>query len=872
MLVTGHGPIHPPGSIYLSAQAQQPPPHGHPPNPFVPPPPEHQSQPPPQQHLSVYHHARPASPEKSKGVPCLQVTQPTPTKGRKYRTASEGDAGGSTSGDSLYMASPTWQTGPMLPSPGSAGGSLDVSVEPLQRYAGPSVRSSRPRSPDVEQLREVGDEDKEAKRKQRAREMGRERQRRKRERDRKAKEEAMKGKSQSQSDATSGRRTSNASYTSSQNSLSITVPSPASAYSPLGTGSSYFSISPSGHQLGQISGQSSPGAFFSPAVSTPGSYLESNSANYWGEGSAGGLDLSANKPPSRPGRTSRVSSGNVPTSATLKISSSTGLPIPPDSNTTPQPPTVGPAPPNKRRKSEPKPDTFRSTRENSFGRVQSLAALERAKDDRPRLQRTSSDGAVLRRLDTKEKSRSLTPPPVPLLPEQFRQSTLSMSDTCELTGASSEGQYFASFVVHEAARSNSEEAVLMRERLGLGIEEMSGMRENIAMAYDKWKLERGMSKISLGSDSIPPSTAASASQSPRGSRASLPDPNIFTPVSNMPVRYARVPNTLPMSSTYGQHQPQDSPLTSTAHGRGRSLSSLSMTAVIESAQWGVPDTPGAVSAGAMAKDDTGSPNTSTIHTPSTGQGAFPLLESNNLPPKALWSEPIGGRMYHAYHNAPGVQSMQGRDEFNQPFVFGGEGQLLDSPLSMTGQVEGMRINMPPPPPTAGGAHPSRQSSMSAPGTASEKPSSARRHERHASVSVVSSREGGHFRTPSGPRSAGLRKIQAPQFTPPTPLSARGSSNIQAQQNAVPGQGYAAEEQMDGMLFYTGVFGTAPQSSQPRQETSGSIKEALSQQQQQESFSFMPSQPYPAHPVGQGSFQNQTSQPLPSFSSQQSENQ
>ncbi|ODO07457.1 hypothetical protein L198_01036 [Cryptococcus wingfieldii CBS 7118] len=860
MMEAGHGPIHPSGPIYISAQAQQPPPHGHAPHPFV-----HQASLPQQQHLYYPPQpARPASPEELNGVPCLQVTQPTPTKGRKYRTAS--DAGGSTSGESLYMASPTWRTGPMIPSPGSAGGSLDVSVEPLQHYAGPPVRASRPRSPDVEQFREGSEDGKEAKRKQRAREMGRERQRRKRERDKKAREEAMKGKSQSRDDVPSGRRTSNTSYTGSQNSLSITVPSPASAYSPLGTSSSYFSISPSGHQLGQKSGQSSPGAFFSPTVSTPSSFLESNGTSYWGEGKAGagGLDLSANKP-TRPVRPSRVSSGNVPTGATLKISSSTGLPVPPNSNSTSQP-IVGPAPPTKRRKSEPKPDTFRATRENSFGRVQSLAALDWAKDDRPRLQRTSSDGAVLRRIDTKEKSRSLTPPPVPLLPEQFRhQSRLSMADTGELTGASSEGQYFASFIVHEAASSNSEDAVLMRERLGLGIEEMSSMKDNIAMAYDKWKLERGMSKISLGSDSIRPSTAPSASQSPRGSRTSLPDPNIFTPVSNMPVRYARVPNTLPMSTSYAQHQPQDSPLTSVAQGRGRSLSSLSMTAVIESAQWSVSDTPGAVPAGAMVKDDTGSPNTSSIHTPSTGQGAFPIMETN-APPKALWTDPVGGRMYHAYHNAPGVQSIQSRDEFNQKFVFGGEGQLLDSPLSMTGQVEGMRLDMPPPPPSAGGVHLPRQLSMSAPSAADRPTSSSSRHERHASASVVSTREAGHFRTPSGPRSAGLRNVQT-QFTPPTPLSARGSGSIQSQQNTAPG--YAADEQMDGMLFYTGVFGTAPQQSQGPQETQ--VKEALPQQQQQENFSFMPSQPYPsAPPVTQGSFQ--TSQPLATFSSQQSENQ
>lgn len=147
-------------------------------------------------HLPQRQATHPSSPGESSRLPSFQVTQPTPTKGRKFRHSN---TNASTPGENLFIPSPTWQIG-LLSSPDDGGnGTLEANIEASSILAPIASGSrSRPRSPELkarkdslselERQAEIRQAEIMAEKQARMREKGRERQRRKRERDKKARE------------------------------------------------------------------------------------------------------------------------------------------------------------------------------------------------------------------------------------------------------------------------------------------------------------------------------------------------------------------------------------------------------------------------------------------------------------------------------------------------------------------------------------------------------------------------------------------------------------------------------------------------------------------------------------------------------------
>lgn len=294
----------------------------------------------------------------------------------------------------------------------------------------------------------------------------------------------------------------------------------------------------------------------------------------------------------------------------------------------------------------------------------------------------------------------------------------------------------------------------------------------------------------------------------------------FTPASGSATQHdIQAPATLPLSLP-AQHE---SPLASQNHGRQRSLSALSVITRPNTVRW-QPETPTTQSAKSLlaSKDDAGSPITSSIHTPSTGQGTFPALDnfvSLKSQPYRPATDPTGSRSYTTFNRAE-VNEMPSDEVWDQ-MVSETKGTNLDSPLLLTGQPEPMAVSMPH---ATSMAH-SRCNGMVEGNVSGGGNNSSSQLERHRSFP-------GHYRTPSGPRSFGLKSAQGIPFTPPTPLDARGQ-----------GQGnYAANEDLADPLFYSGVFGGPPlqmldqsQIAQPQTQTHS--QDLL--QQPQTLFNYLP---------------------------------
>lgn len=202
-----------------------------------------------------------------------------------------------------------------------------------------------------------------------------------------------------------------------------------------------------------------------------------------------GSELTGNA--SRGSRIARASSGSIPTNSIPMGVSSTGLPVLQGDK------AAGPSPPYKRRKSEPKPESFRQSADNVFGA--GLNFIEQVKKERPKPHRAQSDGFVLAGEANKTaSSRSPTPPPVPTLPDEYRRSSTAVpAHDLQSSPASVEASYFASTMILSLCQSELPDVKQFKERLGLGDAEMESMKEGLATFYDKWALERRMSKISL---------------------------------------------------------------------------------------------------------------------------------------------------------------------------------------------------------------------------------------------------------------------------------------------------------------------------------------------------------------------------------------
>ncbi|OWZ69238.1 hypothetical protein AYX14_00995 [Cryptococcus neoformans] len=772
-------------------------------------------------HLPQRQATHPSPPGESSRLPSFQVTQPTPTKGRKFRHSN---TNASTPGENLFIPSPTWQIG-LLSSPDDGGnGTLEANIEPSSILAPIASGSrSRPRSPEskarkdslseLERQAEIRQAEIMAEKQARMREKGRERQRRKRERDKKAREAAA-----AAMNCTKGTPTHLSSNAS--NNLNINMPSPeSSGYSSLAT-ASYFSISPT-HPLAlsvgsaSVSGESSPNTLFSPAISTPGTGYSIDGMTV--SGLNPGLELTGNA--NRRSRIARASSGSIPTnSTTLKVSSTTGLPAPQGDK------AASPSPPYKRRKSEPKPMLFRQPADNIFGA--GLNFVEQLKE-RPKPHRTQSDGFMLvGEANKTASSRSPTPPPVPTLPDEYRQrSTAVPAHDLQLSPASVEASYFASTMILSMCRSELPDVKRSKERLGLGDAEIESMKEGLATFYDKWALEREMSKISLDNpesgnigpeSSVENRSVGSTIYSPSRVPASF-----LTPASGNATQHdIQAPATLPLSLP----AQLKSPLATQSHGRQRSLSALSVITRPNTVRW-QPETPTTQSAKSLlaSKDDAGSPVTSTIHTPSTGHGAFPVLDnlmslkSQHYRPA---TDPTGSKSYTIFNRAQ-VNEMSSGEVWDQIISETRSTDLPDSPLLSTGQSEHISVGMSH---ATSVTHP-RCNVVAESNISGADNNSSSQLERHRSFP-------GHYRTPSGPRSSGLKSAQGIPFTPPTPLDARG----QGQEN------YSADESLADPLFYSGVFGGPPlqvldqrQIGQPQTQTHS--QDLL--QQPQTLFDYLP---------------------------------
>nr|ODN98700.1 hypothetical protein L204_02664 [Cryptococcus depauperatus CBS 7855] len=778
------------GSNCLSEIYVQPPPHTHQrlgPTSFA--------------HVSHQQLAQSDSSESSH-LPSLQVTHPTPTKGRKFKRT---DTEVSTSSEGMYVDSLNWQT-PLLPTPAPGScGSLEVTVEPLGACANRKTRlRSSENTADTKKEKSESERQTEllAEKQARTREKGRERQRRKRERDRKAKEVSFSGvliRDLLYAKVAAVLKSRNApthlSSNPSINALSITVPSPASTYSSLATGS-YMSISPT-HPLAlstgstSMSGESSPNTNFSPAVSTPATALslEGLKSNYWNEGLIIRPDLS-NKP-IRPIRVTRASSGSIPSlKKGLNISVATSLPVRSTSDS-----KLESTPPFKRRKSEPESEPSRIVNESS---VSSESNSKGQKMDRSRPTRTKSDGFILIDDASKARSKSSTPP-MSILPEEYQRQIESARPASQpetvssAPSASTDAYYFALTVILSMNRNEDQEVKLMKERLGLSGAEMQSMKDGLAAFYDQWAIEKSISKTSVDLGTVNATlthqdNSASTPYSPPCNCGTF-QKSFFTPSSSTATHYdTRSPSTMPMTFSFVR-QAGESPLAAQSHGRQRSLSAISVTNRANMLRW-QPETPTESGPSGLinTKDENGSPITSIIHTPSAGQSTFPMLESMG-PFRTHWrsiTDPTGDRTCSALN-----QTQRGMP--NESWANNNLGEL-DSPLSVIGQLD--RSEMMPPPSSA--PHQGGIQLITNLGPTTEQPPI--RDSRLLSQSRVFTSH--HLRTSSGPGSAGFENTQRMPFAPTTPLNSEGPSQTDLESGG---------EYMQGSLYYHRMFGTLPPS-------------------------------------------------------------
>jgi len=153
---------------------------------------------------------------------------------------------------------------------------------------------------------------------------------------------------------------------------------------------------------------------------------------------------------------------------------------------------AGPSP-AKRRKSEPEPEEFRVPKDpHAQVGLGVIIGDDAWPTERPQPRRTASDSETLNPVADWQ-PRSPTPPPVPNLPVQYRGNNHQYGNQ-----ASSEGHFFALSLLSALwTRENKKLAVDMEAVLGLGRVELEEMRGDLAGVYDRWRLERGMRKVSL---------------------------------------------------------------------------------------------------------------------------------------------------------------------------------------------------------------------------------------------------------------------------------------------------------------------------------------------------------------------------------------
>nr|XP_019049197.1 hypothetical protein I302_02978 [Kwoniella bestiolae CBS 10118]OCF28127.1 hypothetical protein I302_02978 [Kwoniella bestiolae CBS 10118] len=777
-------------------------------------------------------------------LPSVQVTHPTPTKAMKFRRKSTDALSVSTA--SSFDPSPVG-LGQMqlLPSPGT--GTLDVMVENTV----PSASRSRPRSPELE----LEDDDSEAERlrieekQARVREKGRERQRRKRERDKKAKE--AKAASSHLPVPNNNGQTQNPAQT-----LSISVPSSVSSIaSSLPQSASYFSISPSNPPLGvpsgstSASGTSTPGTLFSPANSTPGlGYSPDTSMS----ASLFSLGLEASPSKRNPRSKAKAASTSVTSSANSRRVSPTplltGLPQAPREG---KPPVVKSA---KRRKSEPQAEGLL----NMSGLGVTGTIDPQQEDQTPVPRRTASDGVVIKSSHDRERewgsARSPTPPPVPSLPDEYRQnkmlgaspSTDTVSDAASTPSAQAE--MFANRLIFLLVKDEAETGWL-KGQIGLNGNDLDEMKNALKGLYDKWALEKGMKEMSLDSSEGISSQPSSASMTPSTtfmSRSSVP----ASPVINNTLSASGFFTPLPpsrSSSKRGDKRPtitvptagSPMPSQSTSHTRQRSLSSASMmarglhiTSQIASQpqqqQWSHPATPTMPQEGMTSiapatdpkSDDTASPVNSSLHTPSTGQGSFPISEQMTAY-HGHWrsaTDPTGQRAYtttHMEHHTPLHNSGMDQNShiWNIPSTCP-PGQHInygqDSPVATTSANKGYAMGMPPP--RSSDVSQGHGQVMNA-GNGNSNSATAGLIEMSSVLPVESQGyQGGHqrhFSTPVSSRTQPIsdRNIMAIPFTPETPVPVRGQNH----------SGLDSGLMSSMPMWYNSTFMSNPNSNHPNSQ-------------------------------------------------------
>lgn len=160
--------------------------------------------------------------------------------------------------------------------------------------------------------------------------------------------------------------------------------------------------------------------------------------------------------------------------------------------------------PHKRRKSEPEPDAFKSPplpdhhhqqqQQQQIGLGVSLGDTWPKIDisARPGPRRTISDNSALTSVvSPTSRSRSPTPPPVPLIPGQYRP----------LANPTAEGDFFGSLILF-ALRQQSPESLVhpMLASLGVTLDDIESLKGEFGQIYDRWRVERGLSNVNLAGD------------------------------------------------------------------------------------------------------------------------------------------------------------------------------------------------------------------------------------------------------------------------------------------------------------------------------------------------------------------------------------
>jgi len=434
---------------------------------------------------------------------------------------------------------------------------------------------------------------------------------------------------------------------------------------PSSTSSTYSALPPTQPQWGHspnlsigsttsLSGQSSPGALYSPAVTHSG--MLPASLQY----PPGPNHMPWSAPPyvqERPHREHKhkfrsASSGALPPDTHVPLSAPADA-QPATSKTT------GPSP-AKRRKSEPEPEEFRDKAKDGASSGISDEMWSPGSIDRPRTRRVASDGVTI-----PAAARTAETPPMPSTYAEVSTPPFPSQPTHA-------GSYFASTVIWALTASNS--LPQLQAHLGIGAAELEEMKGSLAAVFEQHRLQNGMRSVSLSSsvalteseaESVSPetrsrscpltvqyvssghlSTATSDSEPPSPARfAPNQTASYFTPAPTRSSRPMHPPNTMPTfsSMTYSTGVPglfAESPIPSQAggpHSRARSLSSAEMVSrgliVNPAGSNGQTDLnasnqlwPATPSKGRPAPSDASGGSDMISHTPAIGQG-FPLSQS-----------------------------------------------------------------------------------------------------------------------------------------------------------------------------------------------------------------------------------------------------